>query len=29
MEELINKGEYDFENALTVVDKDAIRQRKY
>lgn len=29
IELLINTGEYDFHNALTVVDKNAIRQRKY
>lgn len=29
IEELINKKEYDFDNALTVLDKNGIRQRKY
>lgn len=29
VEELIYKKEYDFANSLTVVDKNAIRQRKY
>jgi hypothetical protein len=29
MEELINKKEYDFDNALTVLDKYGIGQRKY
>jgi predicted nuclease of predicted toxin-antitoxin system len=29
IEELIYKKEYDFDNSLTVVDKNAIRQRKY
>jgi len=29
IEELINKNEIDFTNALTVVDKNGIRQRKY
>ncbi len=28
-EELINKKEFDFNNALTVLDKNGIRQRKY
>ena len=29
IEELIVKNEYNFENALTVVDANGIRQRKY
>lgn len=29
IEELINKNEYDFNNALTVLDKNGIRQRRY
>ena len=29
IEELINKKEYDFDNALTVLDRNGIRQRKY
>lgn len=29
VEELINNEEYDFRNALTVVDKNGIRQRRY
>ena len=29
IEELINKNEINFANALTVVDKNGIRQRKY
>jgi predicted nuclease of predicted toxin-antitoxin system len=29
IEELINKKEFNFDNALTVVDKSGIRQRKY
>lgn len=29
IEELINKKEFNFDNALTVVDKNGIRQRKY
>lgn len=29
IEELINKNEFNFENALTVVDRNGIRQRKY
>ena len=29
IEELINKKEYDFDNALTVLDKNGIRQRRY
>ena len=29
IEELINKKEFDFENALTVLDKNGIRQRRY
>ena len=29
IEELICKKEYDFDNSLTVGDKNAIRQRKY
>ena len=29
IEELINKKEIDFDNALTVLDKNGIRQRKY
>ena len=29
IEELINKKEFDFDNALTVLDKNGIRQRKY
>lgn len=27
--ELKNKGEYDFDNALTVLDRNGIRQRRY
>lgn len=27
--DLINKKEFDFDNALTVLDKNGIRQRKY
>ena len=29
VEELIDKKEFDFDNALTVLDKNGIRQRKY
>jgi predicted nuclease of predicted toxin-antitoxin system len=29
IETLINKNEVDFDNALTVLDKSGIRQRKY
>ena len=29
IEDLINNKEYDFDNALTVLDKNGIRQRKY
>jgi len=29
IEELINNNEYNFDNSLTVVDKNGIRQRKY
>ena len=29
IEDLINKNEFDFDNALTVLDKNGIRQRKY
>lgn len=29
IEELINKKEFDFDNALTVLDKNGIRQRRY
>ncbi len=29
VEELINGNEYDFNNSLTVVDRNGIRQRKY
>jgi predicted nuclease of predicted toxin-antitoxin system len=29
IEELINKKEFDFDNTLTVLDRNAIRQRKY
>jgi predicted nuclease of predicted toxin-antitoxin system len=29
IEELITKEAFDFENALTVLDKNGIRQRKY
>jgi predicted nuclease of predicted toxin-antitoxin system len=29
IEDLINKKEFDFDNALTVLDKNGIRQRKY
>jgi predicted nuclease of predicted toxin-antitoxin system len=29
IEELINKKEFDFDNALTVIDRNGIRQRKY
>lgn len=29
IEDLINKKEFDFDNALTVLDKSGIRQRKY
>ena len=29
IEDIISKGEFDFDNALTVVDKSGIRQRKY
>ena len=29
IEKLINKKEFDFDNALTVLDKNGIRQRKY
>ena len=29
IEELINKKEFAFDNALTVLDKNGIRQRKY
>jgi predicted nuclease of predicted toxin-antitoxin system len=29
IEALINKNEFDFDNALTVLDKNGIRQRKY
>jgi predicted nuclease of predicted toxin-antitoxin system len=29
IEDLINKNEYDFDNALTVLDRNGIRQRKY
>ena len=29
IEELINKNEYSFDNALTVLDRYGIRQRKY
>ena len=28
-EELVNKKEFDFDNALTVLDRNGIRQRKY
>lgn len=29
IEELLNKKEFNFDNALTVLDKSGIRQRKY
>ena len=29
IEELINRKEFDFDNALTVLDKNGIRQRRY
>ena len=29
IEEMIYKNEFDFENALTVLDKNGIRQRRY
>jgi predicted nuclease of predicted toxin-antitoxin system len=29
IEDLINKREFDFDNALTVLDRNGIRQRKY
>jgi len=29
IEDLINKNEYNFDNALTVLDEHGIRQRKY
>jgi predicted nuclease of predicted toxin-antitoxin system len=29
IEEIINKKEFDFNNALTVLDRNGIRQRKY
>lgn len=29
IEKLINEGEYNFDNALTVLDSKGIRQRKY
>jgi predicted nuclease of predicted toxin-antitoxin system len=29
IEKLINKKEFDFDNALTVLDRKGIRQRKY
>jgi len=29
IEDLVNKREFDFDNALTVLDKSGIRQRKY
>ncbi len=29
IETLINKNEFDFDSALTVLDKNGIRQRKY
>ncbi len=29
IEELINKKEFDFDSALTVLDRNGIRQRKY
>ena len=29
IEEIFNKKEFDFDNALTVLDRNGIRQRKY
>jgi predicted nuclease of predicted toxin-antitoxin system len=29
IEDLINKNEFDFNNALTVLDRNGVRQRKY
>lgn len=29
IEELLNNNEYNFDNSLTVVDRNGIRQRKY